>query len=139
MRILYVSILVCLLSCSFKHRKVYAMYTGYRYFSVQDTFDITVQRFVKNDAYCFTEGIPYALIIGKTNGSNLPKTVSVLAQCDNNTYAVGQVLRILPIEDPTLSTTLKPFYLVRDSLVNRRVYLYLIGDEYPAIWGQVIK
>ena len=97
--------------------------------------------FVKNSAYCFTEAIPYALLIGQTDNStssSIPKTITVLARCDNNNYSIGQNLKILPIQDPTTETSLRPLYMTKDTLINNQKFRWLIGSENPAIWGNVL-
>jgi hypothetical protein len=97
--------------------------------------------FVKNSTYCYTEAIPYALLIGQTdnpNSSDIPKTITVLARCDNNNYSLGQTLEILPMTDPTKQTTLRPLYITKDTTINGQKFHWLIGSENPAIWGRVL-
>ncbi len=97
--------------------------------------------FVKNSVYCYTEAIPYALLIGQTNnlGSlNIPKTITVLARCDNGNYNVGQNIKVLAIQDPTTTTTLRPLYVTKDTTINKQNYHWLIGSENPAIWGKIL-
>lgn len=139
-RIVIVFIWACVLACSPRPTTYYAgLSRGFEFLNSNDTINLTVDKFVKNDAYCFTEGIPYALIIGTVENERLPKKISVLAQCDNSTYDIGQKLKILAIENPTIKTTLKPIYFVKDSLVGGQRYKFLIGSEYPGIWGKVLK
>jgi hypothetical protein len=100
-----------------------------------------VTYFVKNSTYCYTEAIPYALIIGQTENSanaSIPKTITVLARCDNNTYSAGQNIKVVSIGDPTTQTTLRPLYVTRDTIINQQKYHWLIGSENPAIWGKVL-
>jgi hypothetical protein len=100
-----------------------------------------VTYFVKNSAYCYTEAIPYALFIGQTSNSsisNIPKTITVLAPCDNNTYNIGQNINVLPIQDPTKQSSLRPLYVTKDTTINKQKYHWLIGSENPAIWGKVL-
>lgn len=141
-RLLVILFWTCLLSCATK-RIAYnptPFFKGFQFFKYKDTINLTVDKFVKNDAYCATEALPYALIIGTTNNQkDIPRKISVLAWCDNNSYTIGHTLRILPIEDPTTKTTLNPLYLVRDSVVNGQRHRFLIGSDNPAIWGKVLK
>lgn len=128
---------LCFLSCSARTTRL----TGQLEFqpiNYTKSFRLTVDKFIKNDAYCFTEAIPYALAIGKTDNKDLPRELSVLLRCDNNLYDVGQTLNIKPIGDPTKETSLKPLYLVKDTLINGQKTRFLIGTENPVIWGQVI-
>jgi hypothetical protein len=106
-----------------------------------ETINLEVTYFVKNSTYCYTEAIPYALLVGKTNNpfsSNIPKIITVLARCDNNNYTIGQNLKVLPTEDPTISPTLRPLYITQDTIINKQKYHWLIGSENPAIWGEVL-
>jgi hypothetical protein len=110
-------------------------------FETKDTINLKVTYFIKNSVYCFTEAIPYALLIGQTDNppsSNVPKNITVLARCDNNTYTIGQRLKVLPIQDPTTQTTLRPLYVVKDTLINNQKERWLIGSENPTIWGRVL-
>jgi len=97
--------------------------------------------FVRNRAYCYSSaGVPYALIIGKTNKrayDKLPEVVSVLVRCDNKAYAIGQTLDVIPIEDPT-GTNMKPIYITKDTVIGGRTVRRLSGAEYPAIWGRIL-
>ena len=114
---------------------------AFNLFDTKDTINLQVTYFVKNSAYCYTEAIPYALLIGQTNNSktsNIPKTITVLARCDNNTYALGQNLKILPMTDPTTETTLRPLYVTKDTTINNQTFHWLTGSENPAIWGKVL-
>jgi hypothetical protein len=110
-------------------------------FDTKDTINLQVTYFVKNSAYCFTEAIPYALLIGQTDNSassNIPHTITVLAWCDNNNYTVGQKLKVVPLEDPTTKTDLSPIYVVKDTIINNQIGRWLVGSEFPAIWGKVL-
>ena len=109
-------------------------------FETKDTINLKVNYFIKNSVYCFTEAIPYALLIGQTynSSSNIPNTITVLARCDNSNYTIGQRLKVLPIQDPTTLTTLRPLYMVQDTLINNEKRRWLIGSENPTIWGRVL-
>jgi len=130
---------LCLLSCSAKTTYTTSIQWQFQTINYEKPFKLTVDKFTKNDAYCFTEAIPYAVAIGKTNAQDLPKKLSVLLYCDNNLYHVGQILKIQPIIDPTKNTTLNPLYLVRDTLINGQKVKFLIGTENLVIWGKVVK
>ena len=111
----------------------------FSYISYKDTFSLVVLSFIKNDTYCFTEGIPYALIIGHPiNLKALPDTVSVLARCDNNTYLIGEKLKILPVENPEISS-LHKITFIKDTVINIKTIRWAIGSEYQAMWGQVVQ
>ena len=116
---------LCLLSCSAKTTYTTSTQLKFQTINYEKPFQLTVDKFTKNDAYCFTEAIPYAVAIGKTNAQDLPKKLSVLLYCDNNLYHVGQILKIQPIIDPTKNTALNPLYLVRDTLINGQKIIYL--------------
>ena len=130
------------MSCKTSKPSVSTWNTGsFNLFYTKDTINLQVTYFEKNSVYCFTEAIPYALLIGQTNNrasSVIPKTITVLAKCDNNNYTIGQHIQVIAIEDPTTQTTLRPLYMMKDTLVNNRKYSWLIGSENPAIWGRVL-
>ena len=110
-------------------------------FETKDTINLKVTDFVKNSVYCYTEAIPYAILIGQTSNSsssNIPKTITVLARCDNNNYNIGQNIKVLAIQDPTNQTTLRPLYLTKDTTINKQKYHWLIGSENLTIWGKVL-
>jgi hypothetical protein len=113
----------------------------FQFFTTKDTFDLKVTDFVRNSAYCYTEAIPYAVLIGETQNVNLgkvPSTITVLASCDNKIYSIGQRLRVAPDEDPTANTTLRPLYITRDTTLNGQRVRHLVGAEHPAMWGKVL-
>jgi hypothetical protein len=110
-------------------------------FTTTDTINLQVTDFVKNSTYCYTHAIPYAILIGQTSNAHssaVPKTITVLAKCDNNKYSIGQSVKVVAIEDPTTKTTLKPLYITRDTIINKTKYHLLVGAEYPAIWAKVL-
>ena len=129
------------IGCKTTKPTVSSWHTRFNFFETKDTINLKVTYFVKNSTYCFTEAIPYALLIGQTSNSsisNIPKTITVLAPCDNNTYNIGQYINVLPIQDPTKRTTLSPLYMTKDTTINGQKFYWLIGSENPAIWGKVL-
>lgn len=109
------------------------------YFEYKDTIQISVIDFVSNKTYCYTEGgIPYAVVIGRTEEKDaLPHTISVLAICDNNAYKIGQMLKVVPVNYPS-PTTLKPIYITKDTVINNQLKRWVIGSQYPAVWGKIV-
>ncbi len=110
----------------------------FNYITLKDSFDIQIISFVKNDAYCFTEGIPYGLIIGTPVNTGLPDTISILARCDNNAYKIGEKIRVLPIENPETGS-LHKITFTKDTIIAGRKFSWQIGSEHKAVWGQVLK
>lgn len=109
-------------------------------FEIKDTINLQITYFAKNSAFCYTEVIPYALIIGQTDNpadAAIPKSITVLAMCDTNTYVVGQNIKVLPIANPETQSTLKPLYFTKDTIIKNQKYRWLLGSENPAIWGKV--
>ena len=109
-------------------------------FNTKDTINLHVTYFFRNTTLCYTEAIPYALLIGTTNNpanSKIPKLVTVLAKCDNNVYKIGQDIHVVSIMDPT-QPTLRPLFIQKDTMINGKESFWLIGCENPAIWGKVI-
>ena len=96
-------------------------------------------KFVRNTAYCGTEGLPYALLIGKTKSELLPKSITILSYCDDRIFKIGEKLKIEPTENPTEKTTMNPIYFVKDTIINGNKSRWVIGSEYKAIWGRPIK
>ncbi len=141
---LFIILILGLLSANCKTAKTTVTNWNTRTFTLfdtKDTINIKLTYFAKNSAYCYTKAIPYALLIGQTNNpnsSNIPKTITVLAKCDNNNYSLGQNLKVLPIADPTTQTTLRALYLTKDTTINKQTFHWLIGSENPAIWGRVL-
>ena len=143
MKLLFILFIAfCLTDCKTTKPTVTSWNTrSFNIFKTNDTINLRVTYFVKNSTYCYTEAIPYALLIGQTNNplsSNIPMTITVLAKCDNNNYTVGQNLKVLSIQDPTTQTTLGPLYVTRDTIINKQKYHWLIGSENPTIWGKVL-
>jgi hypothetical protein len=114
---------------------------NFTFLETNDTIDFKVLHFVKNSVYCYTKAIPYALLIGtpkKKLAPNLPETITVLAKCDNQVYKIGQKIKVLPIEDPTSNTSLRPLYITKDTIIKNQKFRWLIGSEFPTIWGRVL-
>jgi hypothetical protein len=130
-----------LVACSFnRHSKNTRIIKLFEIVYVEDTINLKVKYFIENTAHCSTEAIPYALIIGEMRDSlHNPMTISVIAKCDNEKYIVGQSLRVIQMEDPTKDTSLSPLYFVNDTVINKIVCRWIIGSEYPAVWGRVIR
>lgn len=143
LKILYIFILTSvLISCKTSKPTMTSWNTkSFSLFTTSDTINLTVTYFAKNSVICYTEAIPYALLIGQTNNPSLPsipKRITVLAKCDNNNYSIGQNIKVLSIEDPTKETTLRPLYVTTDTTINKVKYHWLLGSENPAIWGKVL-
>ena len=109
------------------------------YFSRKDNFEMELVKFQRNTASCGTEGLPYALLIGKTNSESLPEIVTVLSYCDDRIFNVGDRLRVEPTENPTKSTSMNPIYFVKDTMINGNKSRWIIGSEYKTIWGRPLK
>jgi len=111
----------------------------FKFFRIKDTLQVIVKEFIKNDAFCFSEGgIPYALIIGQAVNRKSRKVVSVLAICDENIYHVGDKLKIIQSHDPRIGTFNRVDF-EKDTIYKNDKYLYILGSEYPAVWGLVVK
>jgi hypothetical protein len=141
--LLVLLVLGFILSCSLTRNqktKYYDTYHDFRYFQTIDTILLKLVRFYKNDAYCYTEAIPYALLIGlPINNQNIPDTISILARCDNNIYRIGDTLTIIPIDNPEMSISLHKVSIVKDTLLQGKKTKWSIGSEYLGIWGKVLE
>jgi len=120
-------------------QQTYSLNKGFDFISVSDTFHLTITQFYKNTAHPYTEGLPYALLIGETNQSKLPKQISVLAIRDNHSYNLGDVVIVHPAENPLKASSLKPIYLVKDTVIGKLNCHAVIGTEYPAVWANVSR
>lgn len=112
---------------------------SFKFFSVDTTFEIEIISFYQNQADCGTEGLPYSLLIGKTNNEMLPDTVSILSYCDNRTFTAGSNVEIQPTKNPTLDTTLNPIFIIKDTIIDNIKTRWIIGSEYQSIWGRPQK
>lgn len=112
---------------------------GFEYIQVVDDFEIELIKFQRNTAFCGNDGLPYALLIGKTKSESIPEKITVLSYCDNRTFNVGDKLKIKPTKNPTDSTSLNPIYFVKDTLINGNKTKWVIGSENKAIWGRPDK
>jgi hypothetical protein len=112
---------------------------GFDYLETNSKFEMELVDFQKNTAYCGTKGLPYALLIGKTNSELVPEYVTVLSYCDDRIFNIGDQLSIEPTENPTKRTTMNPIYFVKDTIINGNKSRWIIGSEYKAIWGLPTK
>lgn len=111
----------------------------FEYVKVNDNFEMELVEFVQNTAECFSEGIPYALLIGKTKSKFEPENITVLSYCDDRVFNKGDILNIEPTENPTKKTTLNPIYFVKDTIINGNKSRWIIGSENKTIWGRPNK
>jgi hypothetical protein len=136
-------IIVAIYSCSITRIKRDFHYDSehdFTYFQTSDTIMLKLTDFYKNNVYCYTEAIPYALLIGKpVNSSNLPRMISILAHCDNNEYRLGDTLKIVQIDNPESKISLHKLSITKDTIIQGKRIMWLIGSEYPGTWGKVIK
>lgn len=110
----------------------------YGFVSLDKKFKIKLLNFYLSTTLCHTEGgIPYSLIIGETTDSDLPPKISVLVECNSETYQKGKEYLILPIADPVAKTDRSYTLLLKDSIMSGEKKLWLLGSEFPAIWGKV--
>ena len=112
---------------------------GFEYLKVKDSFEMELVEFFQNTADCGNEGLPYALLIGKTKSELLPENITVLSYCDDRIFKIGEKLKIEPTENPIEKTTMNPIYFVKDTIINGNKNRWVIGSEYKAIWGKPIK
>jgi|WetSurSiteA1Bulk_404760.scaffolds.fasta_scaffold20088_4 hypothetical protein len=135
------SVLIMACSLTRNHKAdFYYKSQDFTYIQISDTISIKLIKFYKNDASCYTEAIPYALLIGKCNTNHsIPDTLSILAHCDNSIYNIGDTLRIIQIENPELRMSLHKITIVKDTIIAGLKTHWTIGSEYPGIWGKVIK
>ncbi|MDC7999189.1 hypothetical protein [Gilvibacter sediminis] len=118
--------------------KSYFEIDQYGFVSVDQEFKIKLLNFYPSNTLCHTEGgIPYSLIIGETIDSDLPPKLSVLIKCSSESYQKGKEYSILPIVDPIAKTNRSYIFLLKDSIIGGENKLWLLGSEFPAIWGQV--
>jgi len=78
----------------------------FKFLEIAQPFDLELTEFHENNFHCFTEGIPYAILIGKTNNTSLTNIVTILSRCEERTFKVGQNLRVAPKEDPRNNVSL---------------------------------
>jgi len=135
MKIIAASLLLLVIFNCAPRKVKYLNSLRFEFIETKKEFELELTYFQKNLAYCYTEGIPYALLIGKTKDNSLPSTVSVLSKCDNNDYKIGTKFIIAPIENPEKSISLHPIYLVKDTIINKIKYRKVIGSENKAVWG----
>ena len=138
-----ISLLVLFLIIGCKSQSGFPYYTenkfGFEYLSVKNSFEMELVDFFQNTGACGTEGLPYALLIGKTKSELLPDNITVLSYCDDRIFKIGEKLKIEPTENPTEKTTMNPIYFVKDTIINGNKSRWVIGSEYKAIWGRPIK
>jgi hypothetical protein len=99
-------------------------------------FELELTEFHPNKFTCFTEGLPYAILIGKTKSKNLPENITVLSYCEDRTFEPGITLTIVPADNPTKRTDLGPIYLVKDTIISEKKQRWLIGSENKTIWAR---
>jgi len=133
-------ILILIIGCKSQQGIDYSKQNRFEfdYFNTKDIFEIEILQFQRNTASCGTEGLPYALLIGKTKSESLPEKVTVLSYCDDRIFRVGDKLKIEPTENPTKKTTMNPIYFVKDSIINGEKMRWLLGSENKTIWGRPI-
>ena len=134
-------VLILIIGCKAKSGIEYSTQNKFEfeYFNTDESFELELVEFYRNSASCGTEGLPYALLIGKTKTESLPEKISVLSYCDDRIFKIGDKLEIEPTENPTKKTTMNPIYFVKDTIINGNKNRWIIGSEYKAIWGRPIK
>ncbi len=112
---------------------------GFEYLNVKDSFEMELVKFVRNTAHCGTEGLPYTLLIGKTNSEIVPENITVVSYCDDRVFNIGDKLNVEPTDNPTKKTTLNPIYFVKDTVINGNKGRWIIGSENKTVWGRPNK
>ena len=109
------------------------------YIKLKSDFEMELIKFQRNLAHCGTEGLPYALLIGKTDSEFLPKKMTVLSYCDDRIFKVGDKLKIELTDNPTKRTSLNPIYFVKDTIISGIERRWIIGSENKTVWGRPTK
>ena len=138
-RTFYISlfILISVISCKSKKPLIlnFEGKTEYEFIETKREFELILTEFKQNTFYCYTEIVPYALLIGKTNNSELPKKISVLSYCDKRVFKVGDTLKITPSEKPKRTESMGLLYYSKDTIVGGKKVYKKIGTENKAVWG----
>ena len=61
----------------------------YEFIEMKNEFKFKLVEFHKNTTFCYTEIVPYALLIRELLVDSLPKKISVLSHCDHRAFQVG--------------------------------------------------
>jgi hypothetical protein len=135
----YISIIILILIISCKSNKPNSEYfeniLKFEFIEINDEFKMELTEFHPNISYCYTEGVPYALLIGKPLNSQLPKKISVLSYCEDRVYDVGKLLTITPTKKPKIAQSMSLIYLAKDTIINGEKKHWLLGSENKTIWG----
>jgi hypothetical protein len=130
---------ILIFGCKSKNIGIYdsnANFIKFEFITTDKPFELKLTEFQANVFACNTEGLPYAVLIGKTYSERLPKKITVLSYCDDRYFEIGEKLKIIPTDNPTKRTSLNPIYLVKDSILNGKKTSWLIGSENKTIWAR---
>jgi|GEM_PF-4567904 len=109
--------------------------TGFEYVEAENEFEMELTDFHQNTFYCYTEVVPYSLLIGKPNNPSLPEKISVLSYCDDRVFKVGDILTITPTEKPARLKSMGLVYFMKDTIIDGTKKYEKIGTEHKALWG----
>lgn len=129
-----------LISCSPNRKIEYqTIRKGYEYIEYDKNFEIVLTEIYKsNGPSCWAKN--FNLLIGNTNSKELPLKISILSSWENfSNFKIGDTIVIKPLENETLKDTIFfPSYFVKDTTINKKVKLKIIGSENKALWGNPI-
>ena len=113
----------------------------FEFYNVVEPFELVVTEFYPTNHSCSGFALPYALLIGETSESSLPKVVSVISVCDYRNFDIGQHVKIIPANEPAMLKGKNPLSLlyiaIPDTIIEgKQVSEWIIGSENNAVWGR---
>ncbi len=107
----------------------------FTYLDLKEEFDLVVD-FTMVNPECATKNQNfYSTIIGTTVIEDKIERISVLVPCLGNEFLQGDLITVKPIKTPKKNI----IYTIRNYRKDGQEFSDVLGSEFRAIWGEVIK
>ena len=107
----------------------------FTYLELKEEFDLIVDFTMVNPECATKQQNFYSTIIGTTIVEDKIERITVMVPCLGNEFMQGDLITIKPIKTPKKNIV----YTVRNYKKDGQDFSDVLGSEFRAVWGEVVK
>ena len=138
----YLLIFILIFTCNRAYSQPSGNNKEFEYFHFSDTFNLKVLEYHRGINLALGHTFSYSLIIGiPCRRVSTSDTLTVLASYFDSSRLVGSIIKVIPRKNPIEGRSgFSIMKMVSDTTINSIFYKdYILGSQYPAIWGYITK
>jgi len=127
--------LFALMIFSFAQEKTESPEEPFTYLDLKEEFDLVVDFTMVNPECATKQQNFYSTIIGTTIIEDKIERITILIPCLGNEFIQGDLITIQPIKTPKKNI----IYTIRNYRKDGQEFSDVLGSEFRATWGEVVK